>query len=45
MRLEILGGPFGIKFIIQGHPGVGKGGKHPFGQNCPEADATINVSK
>ena len=43
MRLEILGGPFGIKFRIQGHLWVGKGEKHPLGQNCPKADATIKL--
>ena len=42
MRLEILGGPLGVRFRIQGHRGVGKGEKHPFGQNCPKTDATIN---
>ena len=42
MRLEISGGPLGVKFRIQGHLGVGKGEKHPLGQNCPKADATIN---
>ena len=41
MRLEISGGPLGVKFRIQGHLGVGKGEKHPLGQNCPKADATI----
>ena len=41
MRLEISGGPLGIKFRIQGKLGVGKGEKHPLGQNCPKADATI----
>ena len=41
MRLEILGRPLGVKFRIQGHLGVGKGEKPPFGQNCPNADATI----
>ena len=29
MRLEISGGPLGVKFRIQGHLGVGKGEKHP----------------
>ena len=43
MRLEISGGPLGVKFRIQGHLGVGKGEKHPLGQNCPKADATVNV--
>ena len=43
MRLEILGGPLGVKFRIQGHLGVRKGEKPPFGQNCPKADATIKV--
>ena len=43
MRLEISGGPFGVKLRIQGHLGVGKGEKHPLGQNCPKADATINI--
>ena len=42
MRLEISGGPLGVKFRIQGHLGVGKGEKHPLGQNCPKADATVN---
>ena len=42
MRLEISGGPLGVKFGIQGHLGVGKGEKHPLGQNCPKADATVN---
>ena len=42
MRLEISGGPLGVKFGLQGHLGVGKGEKHPLGQNCPKADATIN---
>ena len=41
MRLEISGGPLAVKFRIQGHLGVGKGEKHPLGQNCPKADATI----
>ena len=44
MRLEISGGPLGVKFRIQGHLGVGKGEKHPLGQNCPKADATVNMS-
>ena len=44
MRLEISGGPLGVKFRIQGHLGVGKGEKHPLGQNCPKADATIKLS-
>ena len=43
MRLEISGGPFGVKLRIQGHLGVGKGEKHPLGQNCPKADATIKL--
>ena len=43
MRLEISGGPLGVKFRIQGHLGVGKGEKHPLGQNCPKADATVKV--
>ena len=43
MRLEISGGPLGVKFRIQGHLGVGKGQKHPFEQNCPKADATIKL--
>jgi len=43
MRLEISEGPLGVKFRIQGHSGVGKGEKHPLGQNCPKADATINL--
>jgi len=43
MRLEISGGPLGVKFRIQGHLGVGKGEKHPLGQNCPKADATIKL--
>ena len=43
MRLEISGGPLAVKFRIQGHLGVGKGEKHPLGQNCPKADATINI--
>ena len=42
MRLEISGGPLGVKFRIQGHLGVEKGEKHPLGQNCPKADATDN---
>ena len=42
MRLEISGGSLGVKFRIRGHLGVGKGEKHPLGQNCPKADATIN---
>ena len=41
MRLEISGGPLGVKFRIQGHLGVGKAEKHPLGQNCPKADATV----
>ena len=41
MRLEISGGPLGVKFRVQGYLGVGKGEKHPLGQNCPKADATI----
>ena len=41
MRLEISGGPLGVKLRIQGHLGVGKGEKHPLGQNCPKVDATI----
>ena len=45
MRLEIWGGPLGVKFRIQGHLGVGKGEKHPLGQNCPKADATVNMVK
>ena len=44
MRLEISGGPLGVKFRIQGHLGVGKGEKHPLGQNCPKADATVNIN-
>ena len=40
MRLEISGA---VKFRIQGHLGVGKGEKHPLGQNCPKADATVNL--
>ena len=43
MRLEISGGPLGVKFRIQGHLGVGKGEKHPLGQNCPKAGATIKI--
>ena len=43
MRLEISGGPLGVKFRIQGHLGVGKGEKHPLGQNCPKADATVKI--
>ena len=43
MRLEISGGPLGVKFRIQGHLGVGKGEKHPLGQNCPKADATVKM--
>ena len=43
MRLEISGGPLGVKFRIQGHLGVGKGEKHPLGQNCPKADATVKL--
>ena len=43
MRLEISGGPLGVKFRIQGHLGVGKGEKHPLGQNCPKADAAIKL--
>ena len=43
MRLEILGGPLGVKFRIQGHLGVGKGEKPPFEQHCPKADATIKI--
>ena len=39
MRLEISG----VKLRIQGHLGVGKGEKHPLGQNCPKADATIKL--
>ena len=42
MRLEISGGPSGVKIRIRGHLGVVKGEKHPLGQNCPKADATIN---
>ena len=45
MRLEISGGPLGVRFRIQGHLGVGKGEKHPFGENCPKADATINMRR
>ena len=45
MRLEISGGPLGVKFRIQGHLGVGKGEKHPLGQNCPKADATTTQMK
>ena len=41
MRLEISGGPLGVKFKIQGHLGAGKGEKHALGQNCPKPDATI----
>ena len=41
MRLEISGGPLGVKFGLRGHLGAGKGEKHPLGQNCPKADATI----
>ena len=41
MRLEISGGHLGIKFRIQGQLGVGKGEKHPLGQNCQKADAII----
>ena len=41
MRLEISGGPLGVKFRIQGHLGVGKAEKHPLGQHCPKADATV----
>ena len=43
MRLEISGGPLGVKFRIQGHLGVGKGEKHPLGQHCPKADETIKL--
>ena len=45
MRLEISGGPLGVKFRIQGHLGVEKGEKHPLGQNCPKADATVKFFK
>ena len=45
MRLEISGRPLGVKFRIQGHLGVEKGEKHPLGQNCPKADATITQMK
>ena len=45
MRLEISGGPLGVKFGLQGHLGVGKGEKTPLGQNCPKADATIKRSQ
>ena len=40
MRLEISGGPLGVKFGLRGHLGFEKGEKHPLGQNCPKADAT-----
>ena len=43
MRFEISGERLGVKFRIQGHLGVGKGEKHPLGQNCPKADATVNL--
>ena len=42
MRLEISGGPLGVKLRIQGHLGVGK---HPLGQNCPKADATVKKTE
>ena len=41
LHLKISGGTLGIKSRIQSHLGVENGEKHPLGQNCPIADATI----
>ena len=41
LRLEFSRGPLGVKSRIQSHLGVGNGEKHPLGQNCPKADATV----
>ena len=43
MRLEISGGPLGVKPAIQAHLGVENIERHTFGQNCPKSDATVKT--
>ena len=41
LRLQISGGPLGVKPAIQAHLGVEIPEKHTFGQNCQKSDATV----
>ena len=43
LRLEISGGPLGVKKSILAHLVVENPEKHTFGQNCPKYDATVKM--